>query len=352
MVRRFPDRVGPAPASRGAVRASSSGRALPRFDLVRPRGEVRSTLAADVRAGLVKRPRSIPPKHFYDAAGSALFDAICDLPEYYLTRAERALLERHADAIVDLAGAPATLVELGSGMARKTGLLLSAIARRAPSPTYVPLDISPEALEASAASLLPHHPTLRVRGIVGDFGVDLPRLADVIPSEGARLFAFLGSTIGNLDEVEAPALVRSVAARMTARDAFLLGVDLVKDAGVLHAAYNDAAGVTAKFNLNLLAVVNRELHADFDLSAWTHEARWVPERARIEMHLRSERVQRVTIADLDLRIDFDAGETLLTEISRKFTRKTAEGTLREGGMRLEHFFDDDGIFALALARRV
>ena len=328
------------------------GRFPDRFAIVRPRGELRSTLASDVRAGLSKRPRSIPPKHFYDATGSALFDAICDLPEYYLTRAERALLERHADAIVDLAGAPSTLIELGSGMARKTGLLISAMAKRTQTPTYVPLDISPEAIEASAASLLPHHPSLEVRGIVGDFGVDLPRLGDVIPQGGARLFAFLGSTIGNLDEVEAPALVRSIADRMTPRDAFLLGVDLVKDRAVLHAAYNDAAGVTAKFNLNLLAVVNRDLRADFDLSAWTHEARWVPERARIEMHLRSERVQRVTVGALDLRVDFDAGETLLTEISRKFTRKTAESTLREGGLRLERFFDDDGAFGLALARKI
>jgi L-histidine N-alpha-methyltransferase len=335
------------------------GRFPDRFELVRPRAALRSTLADDVRAGLAKRPRSIPPKHFYDAVGSALFDAICDLPEYYLTRAERALLERHADTIVDLAGAPSTLVELGSGMARKTGLILSAIGRRESTPTYVPLDISPEAIEASAASLLPHHPTLRVRGIVGDFGVDLPRLADVIPRDGVRLFAFLGSTIGNLDEVEAPALVRSVADRMTSRDAFLLGVDLVKDGSVLHRAYDDAAGVTAKFNLNVLAVVNRELGGDFDLSAWSHEARWVPERARIEMHLRSERVQRVTLRALGLHVDFDAGETLLTEISRKFTKTSIERTLREGGMRLEKLFDVagpsgaelDGQFALALARR-
>jgi L-histidine N-alpha-methyltransferase len=330
MVRRFPDR----------------------FTLVRPASEVRSTLADDVRAGLKRRPRSIPPKHFYDATGSALFDAICDLPEYYLTRAERALLERHADAIVGLAGAPSTLVELGSGMARKTGLLLSAIARRTKSPTYVPLDISPEAIESSAAAILPHHPTLRVRGIIGDFGVDLHRLGDVIPHGGARLFAFLGSTIGNLDEVEAPALVRSIAEHMTPSDAFLLGLDLVKDGEVLHRAYDDAAGVTAKFNLNLLAVVNRELGADFDLGRWTHEARWAAERARIEMHLRSVGAQRVTVRALDLAVDFDSGETLLTEISRKFTRKTAEKTLREGGMKLERFFDDDGVFGLALARKL
>lgn len=322
-----------------------------RFTLVRPKTELRSTLAADVRAGLATRPRSIPPKHFYDSVGSALFDAICDLPEYYLTRAERALLERHATTIVDRAGSPSTLVELGSGMARKTSLLVDAMVRRASSPLYVPLDISAEAIEASARTLLDAHPTLRVRGIVADFGRDLARLGDYVPREGVRLFAFLGSTIGNLDEHEAPALVRSVAEQMTARDAFLLGVDLVKDGRVLHRAYDDAAGVTARFDKNVLAVVARELRADFDLDQWEHEARWVADRARIEMHLRSTRPQRVTIRALDLAIDFDAGETILTEISRKFTRETVDHTLREGGMRLERFFDDDGVFALALARK-
>ena len=327
-----------------------------RLEIVHPKeGAARSTLVEDVRRGLGRRPRTLPPKHFYDAEGSLLFDRICELPEYYLTRAERALLERHADAIVTAAGpaAPITeLVELGSGMARKTGLLLAALARRTNAPSYVPLDISSSALESSARAMLDLLPSLSVRGIVGDFQRDLSRVSASTPgAPPRRLFAFLGSTIGNLDETEAPALVAAIAREMTPRDSFLLGVDLVKDRAVLHAAYDDAQGVTAAFNRNVLAVVNRALDADFDLTAWEHEARWVEKRARIEMHLRTRKPVTAHVRALDLRVDFDAGETIHTEISRKFTRETIERTLREGGMRLHQFWDDDGEFALALARR-
>ena len=327
-----------------------------RLEVVHPReGVARSTLEADVRRGLGGRPRSLPPKHFYDAEGSRLFDRICELPEYYLTRAERALLERHADAIVEAASpgeAITELVELGSGMARKTGLLLGAIGRRTSTPTYVPLDISVSALEASARAMLREYPTLSVRAIVGDFQHDLSRISASTPgAPPRRLFAFLGSTIGNLDETEAPALIRAIGSEMTPRDSFLLGVDLVKDRAVLHAAYDDAQGVTAAFNRNVLMVVNRALGADFDVPAWEHEARWVEKRARIEMHLRTKKPTTVHVRALDLEVAFDAGETIHTEISRKFTRESIERTLREGGMRLHQLWDDEGAFALALARR-
>lgn len=327
------------------------GLPMNRLHIVRPEHGAWSTLADDVRAGMASTPRTIPPKHFYDAVGSALFDRICELPEYYLTRAERGLLERVADEIVDRTGA-SELVELGSGMARKTGLLIGAMARRHPAPSYVPLDIAESALEASARTLLRAHKTLRVRAIVADFTRDLATIELPVDRSSHRLFAFLGSTIGNLDETEAPALVRSVAKRMTARDSFLLGVDLVKDRGVLERAYDDTQGVTAAFNKNVLAVLDRELDADFDVDAFDHEAPFVAERSRIEMHLRARSHQVVNIRALDLRVEFAKDERILTEISRKFTRESTSKTLSEGGMRLEQWFStDDRAFALALARQ-
>jgi L-histidine N-alpha-methyltransferase len=228
------------------------------------------------------------------------------------------------------------------------------MARTFGAPTYVPFDISREAVEAAAPPLLAIVPGLRVRGVIGDFTRDMKALARRASCRNAdddspRLFALLGSTIGNLDEEEAPALVRSVAEAMDERDAFLLGVDLVKDTRVLHAAYNDVAGVTAEFNRNVLRVVNRELGANFDVASWAHEANYDEERARIEMHLVTERAQSVRIAALDMRVDFEAGEAILTEISRKFTKRTVEQTLEGGGMELAAWYADDA-FALAFAR--
>jgi L-histidine N-alpha-methyltransferase len=302
---------------------------------------------------MAERPRSIPPKHFYDDVGSALFDRICELPEYYLTRAEHRLLERHASEIVVAAGTSEALIELGSGMARKTGLLLDAMLERVPSPLYVALDISPEALDASARALLENRLTLRVRAVVGDFQYDLGRAAKAAAHmAGPRLFAFLGSTIGNLDEHEAPALMRAIAREMRPEDAFLLGTDLVKDVHVLHAAYNDRAGVTARFNKNMLTVLNREMGANFDPDQWDHEASYNTRHARIEMHLRAKSSNMVTIEELGLAVRFAEGERILTEISRKFTRRSVEEMLEAGGLRLVRWFSgDDGAFALALAKR-
>jgi L-histidine N-alpha-methyltransferase len=346
-----------------------------RFELVHasrePARSTRDALAEDVRRGLgapAGTLRSIPPKHFYDAAGSALFDRICELPEYYLTRVEHRLLQENAEAIVLATGAT-ELVELGSGMARKTGALLDAMARVDPSPAYVSFDISRDALEQAAPLLLEAVPSLRIRAVVGDFTQDLAFLAAPLPhgrSQGAahgarhrsahagarrrRLFAFLGSTLGNMDETEAPALLRSIAGAMSEGDSFLLGVDLAKDEAVLHAAYNDSAGVTAAFNKNVLAVLNRELGGDFDLDAWEHDARFDAARSRIEMYLVARRAQVVHVADLGMTVEFEAGERILTEISRKFTRANLEATLTEGGLALERWISD-GAFALVLARR-
>jgi L-histidine N-alpha-methyltransferase len=306
-------------------------------------------MAREVRAGLLSSPRSIPPKYFYDERGSQLFDAICDLPEYYLTRAERELLVIHAEGVVRRTRATA-LVELGSGMARKTGLLVRALCTTTPSPLYVPFDIARSTIDASARALKAECPALRVQGILGDFGSDLPRLArELPPAPGPRLFAFLGSTIGNLDERDAPALVRGLAAAMRAEDAFLLGVDLVKDERVLHAAYNDARGVTAAFNRNILRAVSRELDGDVDEAGFDHLAFYDSRHERIEMHLVARGAQRLVLRAIDLSIDLAAGERILTEISRKFTRASVERTLAEGGLELAEWLPDaQGHFALAL----
>lgn len=324
-----------------------------RFELVRGRrvANPRSAMAREVSAGLSKAPRTISPKYFYDAVGSRLFDAICELPEYYVTRAERALLQRHADSIVGRSGAR-SLVEIGSGMARKTGLLAEALCARHPSPIYVPFDIAPEAIAASARALLAAHPTLRVRGVVGDFVRDCGRLAINAPLiDGPRLFAFLGSTLGNLDERAAPALIGSIARLMTADDRFLLGVDLVKDPRILHAAYNDARGVTAAFNKNILRVLARELDGEFDERAFDHLAFYDEAQQRIEMHLVATRRQTMVLRGAQLRIDLVADERIMTEISRKFTRASTDRTLSQGGMEmLEWILDDAGMFALCIAR--
>jgi dimethylhistidine N-methyltransferase len=311
-----------------------------------------ATLSADVRAGLGKAPRSLPPKYFYDDEGSRLFDAICDLPEYYLTRAEHALLRRHAAAIFARFAPQATaLVELGSGMARKTGLLIRALSAGGGTPRYVPFDIAPAAIAASASVLLREYPNLSVRGVVGDFAHGFGRIAQVAPpSAGPRLFAFLGSTLGNLDETEAPALLRDVSRWMTGRDRFLLGVDLVKDERVLVAAYDDAQGVTAAFNKNVLHVLSRELDGDFDPAAFDHLARYDAGRERIEMHLVSRRKQSVSLRAIDFAFELERGERILTEISRKFTQTSVERTLFQGAMHLEDWLtDEQGLFALAVA---
>jgi L-histidine Nalpha-methyltransferase len=309
-------------------------------------------MAREVRSGLSSRPRSIPPKYFYDERGSRLFDAICDLPEYYLTRAEFALLQAHAAGIVQRSRARC-LVEIGSGMARKTGSLLRAISARTLSPVYVPFDIAPGPIRESARGLLAAHPTLRVRGIVGDFAHECVRLSrGLSASDGPTLFAFLGSTIGNLDETEAPALLRTIASLMQRNDRFLLGIDLVKDPSTIARAYNDAQGVTAAFNKNVLSVLARELDGRLDESAFEHLALYDEARERVEMHLVSQRPQTVTLCSGDMHIELGRGERVMTEISRKFTEESAKRMLFEGGMTmLEWLSAPERLFALCVAEK-
>lgn len=304
-------------------------------------------LAEDARRGLSSRPRTMPPKYLYDARGSALFEEITRLPEYYQTRTELAILKRVAPFIVDRVR-PDVLVEFGSGSAYKTRALLDEMKRAGRLDAYVMLDVSRAALEAAAVALTCDYPRLHVDCLVSDF----EHVPELPYRDRRRLFAFLGSTIGNFEADEAEAFLRRVSERMQAEDAFLIGFDLVKDVAVLEQAYNDDAGVTAAFNLNLLRVLNREIGADFEPAAFEHRAVYDEAAARIEMHLVSRADQSVYVDDLDLRLEFRAGETIRTELSHKYTRRSVEGLLETGGLVLEAWeTDTDGLFALGLARR-
>lgn len=305
-----------------------------------------STLASDVRAGLASSPKRLPPKHFYDERGSRLFDAICDTPEYYPTRAEQALLERIAtDVIADVA--PTDLVELGSGSARKTRVLLDAVGSALGACRYVPFDVSEEMLRRSSRTLLAAYPWLTVHGIVGDYDLHMDRL----PAGERHLFLFLGGTIGNFDLGADTRFLARIAAQMGASDRLLLGTDLVKDRHTLDAAYNDAQGITAEFNRNVLAVINRELGGHFDLRSFEHVAFYDSEKERIEMHLRARRTHEVAIDALAMNVHFERGETILTEISRKFTRASVTRMLEKANLELCRWFAAEGdAFALSLAR--
>lgn len=308
-----------------------------------------STLAADVRRGLSGPGRKVlPPKHFYDAEGSRLFDAICDTPEYYPTRTEQGILDRIAG---DAVGSATELVELGSGAARKTRTLLDAMARHAGGAPirYVPVDLSRTMLERSARVLLDDLPTLQVHGVVADQDRHLDRVPG---ADGPRLVAFLGSSIGNYDPISSVTFLRSIGTLLGPTDRFLLGLDLVKEERVLHAAYNDAAGLTARFNLNLLTVINRELDADFELERFEHVAFYDAREEQIEMHVRARAAHTVRIRHLEMTVSFDRGETIHTEISRKYTRESASRMLAAAGLAIDRWDTSaDGWFALALLRR-
>jgi len=307
----------------------------------------RAALADDVRRGLSLELKELPPKYFYDERGSRLFEEICLLPEYYQTRTERQILEAIMPGLV-AEHAPSTLVEFGSGSSAKTRTILSAMADRGVLRRYVPIDISREILLSTAESLVREYPGLRVDAVIGDFNDGLPR----IEPEGRSLVIFLGSTIGNFRRPDAVEFLRRISSRMERDDLFLLGVDLVKDPARLNAAYDDAAGVTAEFNLNVLRVINRELGGTFDLDMFAHYAFFNPRESQIEMHLASLDDQRVAIEALGMQVDFMRGETILTEISRKFTPASAAHLLADGGFEPIGFFTDpDRLFALALARR-
>ncbi|MFD5771323.1 L-histidine N(alpha)-methyltransferase [Streptomyces sp. NPDC127049] len=300
-------------------------------------------LRADVLRGLTRSPKELPPKWFYDARGSELFDEITRLPEYYPTRAEREILIARAPEIAAATGAR-TLVELGSGSSEKTRFLIDALMPGLAA--YVPVDVSESALTGAAEALLADRPELRVHALVADFtrGITLPG------TPGPRLVAFLGGTIGNLLPEERRAFLRSVRSMTAPGDAFLLGTDLVKDESTLVAAYDDAAGVTAAFNKNVLAVIDRELGADADPADFDHVARWDREREWIEMRLRARHALTVKIPDLDLVVPFEAGEEMRTEVSAKFRQEGVREELAEAGFEAERWWtDEEGRFALSLA---
>jgi L-histidine N-alpha-methyltransferase len=331
-------------------------------DLVAPPGErvhIRSyldgsdgerSLADDVLDGLTRPFKELPPKHFYDAHGAQLFDRICELPEYYPTRTERAILEANADAIV-AATAATELVELGSGTAAKTRVLLDAMERSGTLARYVPFDVTESMVVDVADALTSEYDGLHVHGIVGDFERHLDRVPPTA-GDGSRIVAFLGGTIGNFPPGSRRRFLRRVAGMLSGGDHLLLGTDLVKDPAVIEAAYDDDAGVTAQFNLNVLRVLNRELGADFDLDAFEHVAFFDREHQWIEMRLRSVRQQTVTIGELGLTVDFAPREELRTEISAKFTVERLRADLAASGLGLVRMYTDpEELFALTLARR-
>jgi L-histidine N-alpha-methyltransferase len=306
-----------------------------------------SALRAEVAHGLTSTPKELSPKWLYDDRGCTLFDEITRLPEYYPTRAERSILTEHAAEIVATSGAD-TLVELGSGTSDKTRLLLDALQDAGRLDRFVAFDVAEPTLRDAVAKLSVDYPGTQVLGVVGDFNEHLGAL----PVDGRRMVAFLGGTIGNLHPDERERFFGSLAAVMTPGDSLLLGTDLVKDRARLVAAYDDSAGVTAEFNKNLLAVLNRELDADFDAAAFDHVARFDEDGSFIEMRLRSTREQQVRVRDLDLLVDFAAGEDLRTEISTKFRPDQVREELQRAGLTPSgHWTDAAGDFALWLALR-
>lgn len=305
-------------------------------------------IAEEVLNGLSAHSKSLPPKLFYDAVGSDLFDQITETPEYYPTRTERVILSKYAAEIVSQAGTNLTLVELGAGSASKTQILIQALLRRQLRADFYPVDVSSSALQGALATLNGHFPRLRVSPIVADY---THRIPDLSALPGRKLVLFIGSTIGNFEPVEAMAFLQSVHESLAPGDALLIGFDLIKDAGILHAAYNDAQGITAAFNKNILAHINRELGANFDFNSFEHVAFWSKRKSRIEMHLKSTRVQEVLIRDLGRGFHFANGERIHTENSYKFNANSIARLLRRSSFKLEMTWTDpQGWFCEALAR--
>jgi L-histidine N-alpha-methyltransferase len=312
-----------------------------------PAGAALADLDIDVREGLCSPFKELLPKYFYDERGSQLFEEIMELPEYYPTRAERAILDDRAREIVDAAECT-TLIELGSGSAAKTRTLLGAMQDTGLLETYVPVDISEEITRRTASELIAEYPELRVHGVVCDYEIHLERL----PRGEGGLFAFLGGTIGNLYPATRRSFLARIASLMYPGDRFLLGTDLVKDPARLEAAYNDSAGVTAEFNKNVLRVLNRELGADFDPDSFEHVAFWDEDNSWIDIRLRSVAEQVVNIPRLELEVQYERGEEMRTEISTKFERRDLERTYARVGLEMvEWWTDPEGLFALSMARR-
>ena len=298
--------------------------------------------------GLSATPKRLPPKLFYDAAGSRLFERITELPEYYPTRTERAIFHSHAKEIVQHAGSNLTLIELGAGSAAKTRILIEALCERQLQVEFYPVDVSPAALREAVSSLNGHFPRLHVRPMVTDYSQGVPQLASI---SGRKLVLFIGSTIGNFEPQEALAFLQCIRQSMRAGDALLLGFDLVKSARRLHAAYNDSQGVTARFNQNVLLRINRELGGRFKVEKFRHIAFWNARQSRIEMHLESLQDQTVWVDELERDFHFAEGETIHTENSYKFTGRAIAGLLRNSGFCLEkNWTDPKRWFSTVLAR--
>jgi L-histidine N-alpha-methyltransferase len=328
---------------------------VPRPELEKPairidshlEGADERSLAEDVLDGLTKPFKELPPKHFYDARGAELFDQICELPEYYPTRCERAILAERSAEIAELTGA-VELVELGSGTAAKTRVLLDALSAAGTLERYVPVDVTESMVRDCAEQLTDEYPGLRVHGVIGDFERHLHHLP---AAEGPRIIAFLGGTIGNFPPGSRRRFLRGIGRLLGPEDHLLMGTDLVKDPRVLEAAYDDSQGVTAEFNRNVLLVLNRELDADFDPEDFDHVALFDTDNEWIEMRLRARRTHTTDVRRLDLAVHFEAGEELRTEISAKFTPMRLEGDMAAAGLELVSWMSDpDDLFAMTLSR--
>jgi L-histidine N-alpha-methyltransferase len=297
-------------------------------------------IAVEVFTGLTGEPKTLSPWLFYDEAGSRLFEEITELPEYYVTRTERQILAEHADEIVSAAagGRDLAMIELGAGTATKTGLLLDAVVRLQGSVTYYPIDVSQTALDEARSRLEAELPEVNVQPIVADYTEGMRQ--NSAAHSGRRLVLYIGSSIGNFSPADAVEVLRGVRAQLSSGDCLLLGTDMVKDAQMLHVAYDDAAGVTARFNMNVLTRINRELEGNFDLRLFRHQARWNAQESRVEMHLESLQAQKVAIRALDLEVRFLSGETIHTENSYKFTDESVLGLLTRAGFRLRQQWSD------------
>ncbi len=308
------------------------------------------SMAADVYAGLTSHPKSLPPRLFYDAAGSDLFERITELDEYYLTRTERAILQAHAAEMVAAAAPPLSLIELGAGSATKTTIVIEALLRQQERAVYCPVDVSASALEMALAHLNGSFPTLQVRPIVADYSLGIAELSRL---PGRKLVLYIGSSMGNFEPREAMEILRNLRKSLAPGDTLLLGLDMAKDPKVLLAAYDDADGVTAAFNKNMLQRINRELNGNFNLDDFQHVALWNEAESRIEMHLRSLKKQSVSIRALGLTVQFADSELLHTENSYKFGLPMVSNILKSGGFAIKQsWFDSNQWFGVHLAKAV
>lgn len=315
---------------------------------ISPRTITTAAIADEVRAGLTAGPKSLPPKLFYDSRGSELFEQITQLPEYYLTGCERQIFEDHADEMIGAAGPQLSVIELGAGSATKTVVLLRAVTRRQATVDFYPVDVSASALADASDRIKAAIPAARTHPHVGDYTVGLPFLRQI---SGRRLVLYIGSSIGNFEPLEAGALLGRLRQGLSTGDALLLGTDMRKSPEFLIPAYDDSRGVTAAFNKNLLARINRELDADFDLDGFEHRVVWSAEHSRIEMHLESARDQRVKIRALNISVHFAEGERIHTENSYKFSPAMIDAIARNGGFQVEQTWADArGWFSVHLLR--